>query len=108
MQDAKPGRDHAENARRLAKVSLDGNRRLLARLPIEPGEDGTPTLVRQTREGRCALRLEGKARADPLTQLLADDPHFAEYLKIPVLYDAPGSERMDGAFTVFGDLLQRG
>jgi hypothetical protein len=82
-KNAKPDRDHADNARRLAKVSLDGNRRLLARLPIEPGEDGTPTLVRQARDGRRALRLEGKARENPLTQALADDPHFAHYLKIP-------------------------
>ncbi|CAN7544821.1 DUF3616 domain-containing protein [Pseudorhodoferax sp. LjRoot39] len=82
-KNAKPDRDHAENARRLAKVSLDGNRRLLACLPIEPGDDGAPTLVRQARDGRRALRLEGKARANPLTQLLAEDPHFADYLKIP-------------------------
>jgi len=28
-ENAKPDRDHADNAKRLAKVSLDGNRRLL-------------------------------------------------------------------------------
>lgn len=82
-KNAKPGLGHAENAKRLAKVSLDANRRLLACVPIDPGEDGTPTLVRKARDGRCAMRLEGKARANLLTQALADDAHFADYLAIP-------------------------
>ena len=79
----KPELSDAENAKRLAKVSLDGNRRLLACVPIETGQDGKPALVRQARDGRRALRLEGKSRSTPLMKLLADDPHFADYLAIP-------------------------
>ena len=45
-KNAKPDRDHAENARRLAKLALDGNRRLLACLPIEPNPNGELCLVR--------------------------------------------------------------
>ena len=44
---AKPELGHADNAKRLAKLALDGNRRLLACLPIEPDAQGEPRLVRQ-------------------------------------------------------------
>ena len=83
-KDAKPDRDHAENARRLTKVALDGNRRLLACLPIEHDEvSGEPCLTRQTRDGRKALRLKGDAQANLLTRALEKDPHFGPYMAIP-------------------------
>ena len=82
-KNAKPDRDHAENARRLAKVALDGNRRLLACLPIEPDATGEPCLVRQAKDGRRALRLKGDAQTNLLTRALADDPHFGPYMAIP-------------------------
>ncbi|RVU43722.1 DUF3616 domain-containing protein [Rubrivivax rivuli] len=82
-KNAKPGRDHAENAKRLAKVSLDGNRRLLARLPIENNAQGEPCLVRRAQDGRQAQRLKGDALSNPLTRALADDPHFGPFLAIP-------------------------
>lgn len=82
-KSAKSDRDHADSAKRLAKVALDGNRRLLACLPIEPDAAGTPCLVRQAQDGRRALRLEGDAQANLLTRALADDPHFGPYMAIP-------------------------
>jgi hypothetical protein len=82
-KNAKPERSHLENAKRLAKVALDGNRRLLACLPIEPGADGAPCLVRQAKDGRQALRLKGDAQTNLLTQALANDPHFGPYMAIP-------------------------
>ena len=82
-KSAKPDRGHAENARRLAKVALDGNRRLLACLPIEPDAGGEPCLVRQAKDGRRALRLKGNAQTNLLTRALADDPHFGPYMAIP-------------------------
>jgi hypothetical protein len=82
-KNAKDDRDNAENAKRLAKVSLDSNRRLLACLPIDLGEDGKPCLVRETKDGRRARRLQGDAESNLLTQALADDPHFGPYLGIP-------------------------
>ena len=82
-KNAKPDRDHAENAKRLAKVALDGNRRLLACLPIEPDAQGEPCLVRKAQDGRRALRLKGDSQANLLTRALAGDPHFGPYMTIP-------------------------
>lgn len=82
-KNTKPDRSHADNARRLAKVSLDGNRRLLACLPIEPDAQGAPCLVRQGHDGRKALRLKGDAQSNLLTRALTDDPHFGPYMAIP-------------------------
>ena len=82
-KNAKPERSHADNARRLAKLALDGNRRLLACLPIEPDASGAPCLVRLAADGRRALRLKGDAQHNLLTRALADDPHFGPYLQIP-------------------------
>ena len=82
-RNAKSDRDHADNAERLAKVTLDGNRRLLACLPIEPDAKGEPCLVRQARDGRRAVRLKGDSQANLLTRALADDPHFGPYMAIP-------------------------
>jgi Protein of unknown function (DUF3616) len=82
-KNAKPDRSHAENAKRLAKVSLDGNRRLLACLPIEADAQGEPCLVRKAQDGRQALRLKGDAQTNLLTRALADDPHFGPYMSIP-------------------------
>ena len=82
-KNIKPGRDDAENAKRLAKLSLDGNRRLLARVPIESGADGSPCLVREARDGRRAQRLKGDADANQLSRLLADDPHIGPFMAIP-------------------------
>ncbi len=82
-KNAKPGRDYADNAKRLAKTTLDGNRRLLARIPMEQNDDGTPVLTRASADGRQAARLNGDAQANALTRLLADDAHFGPFMKIP-------------------------
>lgn len=82
-KDAKPDRGNAENAKRLAKVSLDGNRRLLACLPIEVNAEGEPCLVRKAKDGRRALRLKGDSQENLITRTLADDPHFGPYMSIP-------------------------
>jgi hypothetical protein len=79
---AKPGKSDADNAKRLGKLSLDGNRRLLARIPIQT-DAGLPRLVRQADDGRRAMRLEGDAKHNQLTRLLADDPHVGPFMAIP-------------------------
>jgi len=82
-KNARPDGDHAGNAKRLAKLALDRNRRLLACLPIELDGEGQPCLVRKARDGRRALRLKGDAQDNLLTRALADDPHFGPYMSIP-------------------------
>ena len=82
-KNARPERSHADNAKRLAKLSLDGNRRLLACLPIEPDARGEPCLVRRAKDGRQALRLKGDAQHNLLTRALEGDPHFGPYMVIP-------------------------
>ena len=82
-KNAKPDRDHTDNGKRLAKVALDGNRRLLACLPIQNDAQGEPCVVRQARDGRKALRLKGDAQSNLLTRLLAEDMHFGPYMAIP-------------------------
>ena len=82
-KNTKPDRNHADNAKRLAKVSLDGNRRLLACLPIEVDTHGEPHLVRKAQDGRQSLRLKGDSQQNLLTRALADDPHFGPYMAIP-------------------------
>jgi hypothetical protein len=82
-KNARVDEGHAGNAKRLAKVTLDRNRRLLACLPIEPDSEGRPCLVAKAGDGRRALRLKGDARDNLLTRMLADDPHFGPYMAIP-------------------------
>ncbi len=82
-KNARPGATNTDNAKRLAKLSLDGNRRLLACLPIEPDASGAPCLVREAQDGRRAMRLKGDAESNLLTQALAKDPHFGRYMGIP-------------------------
>jgi hypothetical protein len=98
-KNAKAGRNHADNAKRLAKLTLDGNRRLLACLPIELDAQGAPCLVRQAKDGRTALRLKGDAHSNLLTRALAGDPHFGPYLAIPGKdngFDIEGLAVVDG------------
>ncbi|AOY01387.1 DUF3616 domain-containing protein [Jeongeupia sp. USM3] len=77
----KPGRD--DNLERLATLSYDGNRCLLARIPVVTGDDGLPALAREAPDGRCAAVLKGSKRRNELTELLADDAQLAPFLAIP-------------------------
>ena len=70
--------------RSLVKVSRDGNRFLLARIPLS--DDATPSLERTVeRNGhtRTAARLRGDAVGSALTEALATDPHLGPFLAIP-------------------------
>lgn len=84
-KNVKPDSSASESARRLAKLSLDGNRRLLACLPIERAADGQPDLelVAEAKDGRRARRLKGGSTSNHLTDLLAADPHFRDFMAIP-------------------------
>ena len=66
-KNVKPDRGHTDNAKRLAKVALDGNRRLLARLPIEADGGGEPASCVAPRMAarRCARRVMPKKTCSP-------------------------------------------
>jgi uncharacterized protein DUF3616 len=79
-------RDGAEKARKqLAQVSSDGNRYLLARIPIVES-DGTYTLAKEeTQDGkkRTAAQLRGSGQGNDLTEALRGDEHLGSFLTIP-------------------------
>lgn len=73
-----------KNTERLAKVGRDGNRFLLARIPLS--DDATPSLERTVeRDGhsRTAARLAGNQKSNALTRVLAGDEHLGPFLAIP-------------------------
>lgn len=69
----------------LAKISSDGNRYLIARLPVVERE-GTYLLVtedeRQGKKGRTA-QLRGNEKTNDLFEALKDDEHLGPFLAIP-------------------------
>ena len=79
-------KDGAKEARKqLAKVSRDGNRYLLARIPVVKC-DGMYTLAKEyTRKGkkRTAAQLRGNAQGNDLTEALRGDKHLGSFLAIP-------------------------
>ena len=82
----KPKRENSieKNAERLAKVGRDGNRFLLARIPLS--DDATPSLERtvgQNGHSRTAARLAGNPKSNALTRVLAGDEHLGPFLAIP-------------------------
>ncbi|MGL4996708.1 MAG: DUF3616 domain-containing protein [Deefgea sp.] len=76
------GYESKKNLDRLATVSHDGNRCLLARIPVTSTKDGN-TLAKHTDEGLSACRLRGDTVDNELTKLLRKDRHFGAYLDIP-------------------------
>lgn len=79
----KPERDAAANLKRLATVSHDGNRCLLARIPLQDEGDGVFSLQKTTADGRSAAILKGKKKHNELTALLAEDPQLGPFMVIP-------------------------
>ena len=71
----------AQASKQLAKVGRDGNRFLLARIPVLRTET-TCSLARHEGE-RHAARLAGDHRGNELTEALRHDAHLADFLAIP-------------------------
>jgi Protein of unknown function (DUF3616) len=70
-----------DNVERLAKVGRDGNRFLLARIPVAE-KDGTYTLEKKF-NNRTAAQLRGDDKSNDLTDALASDKHLRASLSIP-------------------------
>jgi hypothetical protein len=65
-------------ARRLAQVTDEPSRRIVARVAIADGPDGLPTIVPEAPGGHTSALLPGG-----ITGTLAGDPHLAPFLAIP-------------------------
>ena len=73
---AEPDKPAAENIKRLAAVSADGNRYMLARVPID--SSGTPV----KKDGRSTVaRLQGNAQGNLLTEALSKDQHIGRFVQ---------------------------
>ena len=71
--------------KQLAKISADGNRYLLARIPLVE-VDGSYTLMKEvTQDGkkRTAALLHGSTQGNDLTEALKGDKHLKPFLAIP-------------------------
>jgi len=81
----KPDDSMKKAFKRLCSVSKDGNRYLLARIPIAE-QDGGYTLLKETEQKgrkRTAARLRGDEHGNELTRLLEQDEHFGPFMSIP-------------------------
>jgi hypothetical protein len=75
-----------KGARRLAEVRADGNRYLIARVPLLEVERGEWVPARSCRDEKGDLtsaRLMGSDRGNVLTEVLRLDEHLAPFLAIP-------------------------
>ena len=79
------GSDPEKGARRLAELRADGNRYLVARIPLlESGGERVPACMCRDGDGeRTAARLMGSDRGNVLTEVLRLDEHLAPFLEIP-------------------------
>ena len=81
LKRKKPKDNTDKAARQLAKISRDGNRNLLARIPVVEAE-ASYRLARRDGQ-RAAARLAGNGESNELTDALRNDPHLAPFLAIP-------------------------
>jgi hypothetical protein len=72
-----------KNRRRLATVRRDGNRYLLARIPLAEATHSLERTIARDGRSRTAARLRGDARGNALTEALATDAHLGPFLAIP-------------------------
>ncbi|MBD2564836.1 MULTISPECIES: DUF3616 domain-containing protein [Nostoc] len=81
----KKGDSIENNLKRLAKVSKDGNRFLLARIPVVK-KDGMYSLEKEIQQGDkklTAAQLGGNDEGNHLTEALAQDKHLRSFLTVP-------------------------
>ncbi|MNO30530.1 hypothetical protein D3C76_204700 [compost metagenome] len=81
---ARAGRTAQENVQRLSTVEADGNRFVLARIPVIDEQDGSCTLAgREASDGRTAAILKGDSVGNALTSEIAKDKQLRDFLQIP-------------------------
>lgn len=87
LKREKPALDEAAGPghKLLAEISVDGNRYLLARIPLVEEEGSWVLRKKTTQRGRqrTAAQLQGNAKGNALTQALKRDKHLGAFLGIP-------------------------
>ncbi|MBD2034149.1 DUF3616 domain-containing protein [Leptolyngbya sp. FACHB-321] len=78
-----PEDSSAKSIKRLAKVSRDGNRFLLARIPVAEETYTLEKVVEQNGKQLTAAQLHGTQTGNALTTALAEDEHLQSFLAIP-------------------------
>lgn len=72
-----------KNIKRLSTVEADGNRFLLARLPVVQQNDSYVLADKLDGDGRTAAQLHGNALGNDLTAEIAKDDQLRDFLRIP-------------------------
>ncbi|AIS13372.1 hypothetical protein JM49_17470 [Pseudomonas chlororaphis subsp. aurantiaca] len=80
---AEPDKPAQKNIKRLSTVEADGNRFLLARIPVVRQNDSHELARAVDADGRTAAQLRGNALGNDLTWEIAKDDQLRDFLPIP-------------------------
>jgi hypothetical protein len=80
---AEAGNPAQKNINRLSTVEADGNRFLLARIPVVQQSDGYALARKVDADGRTAAQLNGNKVGNDLTAAIAEDHQLRDFLRIP-------------------------
>ncbi|MHC8306238.1 DUF3616 domain-containing protein [Pseudomonas sp. PB3P13] len=80
---AEAGNSVQKNIKRLSTVEPDGNRFLLARIPVVHQNDSHVLARKVDVDGRTAAQLHGNDVGNDLTAAIAEDPQLRDFLRIP-------------------------
>ncbi|WP_150601802.1 DUF3616 domain-containing protein [Pseudomonas fluorescens] len=80
---AEAGNPTQKNIKRLSTVEADGNRFLLARIPVVQQNDGYVLARKVDTDGRTAAQLHGNNVCNELTTEIAGDDQLCDFLRIP-------------------------
>jgi hypothetical protein len=80
---AEAGTPAQKNIKRLSTVEADGNRFLLARIPVVQQRDAYALARKVDADGRTAAQLHGNEVGNDLTAAIAEDPQLRDFLRIP-------------------------
>ncbi|MDD1976291.1 MULTISPECIES: DUF3616 domain-containing protein [Pseudomonas] len=72
-----------KNIKRLSTVEADGNRFLLARIPVLQEPDGYALVRKVDADGRTAAQLQGNTIGNDLTAQITEDDQLRDFLRIP-------------------------
>lgn len=80
---AEPDKPAEKNIKRLSTIVPDGNRFLLARIPVERQHDSQELARVVAADGRTAAQLRGNTLGNDLMREIAKDDQLREFLRIP-------------------------